>query len=199
MLLRSGRSVAEIFAAAGTPKETVAALEGVPPAKMAAALKGLEATMDAISFVAHALPRREATFWAFTCARSGAGDEPEPSAAACMEAAKAWITEPTEANRRATMKAAEAAGMGTPAGAVALAAFLSGPTLGPENQPAVPPDEHAGAKAIVGAVALSALALSPDDPTTAMTQFLERGLELADRVQLWSPPPPPRQQAQPRR
>ncbi len=192
MLLRSGLAPAEVFQAAETPPATVAALEGLAPEGLATALAGLEATMDAVAFLAHALPRREAVWWAFTCARAAAGETPEPAVGAALEAARAWITQPTEANRRAAFQAAEAVGLDTPAGAVAAAAFLSGQTLGPEDGPPVPPDQHAGAKVIVGAIALAALALAPDeDPAPAMKEFLGRGLELAERVQLWSPPPRP--------
>lgn len=188
-LLRTGKAPAEIMEAAGISDESRAALGAVAPGGLAAALTGLEATMEALAFVAHALPRREAVWWAFTCARTAAGQEPEPQVGACLEAAKAWIAEPTEPNRRAAYQAAEAVGTDTPAGFVGMAAFLSGPTLGPPDGAPIPPEEHAGAKAVMGAVGLAALDHNPDDPGVALKEFLGRGLELAERVQLWTPPP----------
>lgn len=189
VLLRTGKTPAEIFEAAGISDETVAALKGVEPEGLGVALAEIEPAMDAVAFVAHALPRREAIWWAFTCARSAAGDEPEPAVGACLDAARTWIAEPTEENRRAAFAAAGQVGMGTPAGSVALAAFLSGPTLGLADGPAIPPDEHVGAKALMGAVGLAALAQDPEDAAAVLKQFLAQGLELAERLQLWSPPP----------
>src|SRR5436309_3482884 len=84
---------------------------------------------DAFRFLAHALPRREAVWWACQCFRHGVAGLPAPPPApqlAAVQAAERWSAAPTEDHRRAAFAAAEAADFGNPAGCAALAAFLSG-------------------------------------------------------------------------
>jgi hypothetical protein len=84
--------------------------------------KRLEA--DAIQFIAHYLPKRQAVFWALSCVK----ETPEavgPQVEAAVQATEKWIVDPSEENRKATMKAAEDADAGTPVGATALAAFYA--------------------------------------------------------------------------
>src|SRR6185369_8788618 len=71
---------------------------------------------DAVRFLAHVMPKREAVWWAWMCARRSAGDEPAPKVQASLNATEQWIKQPTEENRRAAMKAAEEADLKTPAG-----------------------------------------------------------------------------------
>ena len=97
---------------------------------------------DAVQFLAHALPKREAVWWACLCAAEVLGPEPPPAAAAALEAARAWVIDPRDEKRRATFPAAEAAGLGTPAGCAAAAAYFSGGSLAPANLPVVAPAEH---------------------------------------------------------
>src|SRR5690606_25761304 len=78
--------------------------------------------IDAIKFLAHLPPGREAVWWAWMCARREAGPNPEPEIAVALEATETWIGEPTDQNRRAAMQAAEAASFETAAGCAALAA-----------------------------------------------------------------------------
>lgn len=54
---------------------------------------------DAIRFLAAALPKREAVWWALACVRS-AFPKPLPEAAKAIATADAWVKEPTEMNRR---------------------------------------------------------------------------------------------------
>src|ERR1035441_8493863 len=58
---------------------------------------------DAVRFVAHALPKREAVWWAWVCARRSAGDTPPPAIKAALDATEKWIAQPTEEFRRAAM------------------------------------------------------------------------------------------------
>src|SRR5574343_1618166 len=46
---------------------------------------------DAIRFLARALPKREAVWWACLSARSVMGEKPEPSFLHALEAAEAWV------------------------------------------------------------------------------------------------------------
>ncbi len=119
-LLLSDASKA-LLAPAHTPREFFDALRVHPPL-----------AEDAIRFLAAALPKREAVWWALGCVRS-AFPKPVPQAARAIAAADAWVKEPTEANRRACGEAASAADYGTAPGCLAAAAFLSGGSLAPRT------------------------------------------------------------------
>src|SRR5574343_43859 len=64
---------------------------------------------DAVRFLARALPKREAVWWACLSARSVMGEKPEPSFLHALEAAEAWVYKPTESHRRQASKAAQKA------------------------------------------------------------------------------------------
>lgn len=146
---------------------------------------------DAIAFLAHALPRREAIWWAMVCARAAVGQEPEEPVHATLEIIRQWIAEPTDEHRRQAFQMGEALGYATPVGCATVAIFLSGETLGLPDTPPIPPEEYAGAKAIVGSVNLAALQRNQEDPVAAFQEFLAQGMKLADRARLWTPPPTP--------
>ena len=55
---------------------------------------------DAVRVIAHALPRREAVWWAWVCARKDSGAEPAPPIQAALDATERWIVQPTDENRR---------------------------------------------------------------------------------------------------
>jgi hypothetical protein len=143
---------------------------------------------DAVRFLAHALPKREGIWWAWVCARRASGDAPPPAAKEALDATERWISQPTDANRRAAMRAAEAAGVATPAGCTALAVFLSGGSLGPENTPPVQPGELLTAKAITGAVISSAITGDPSKSPERFQSFIGQGLDVVNRLNLWGAP-----------
>lgn len=186
--LRSGRTVPAICEAAELSPEAIQLLGvGAPPRRFVERLVEAEQYPAAIAFLAHALPRREAVWWAWLCARAAAGEKPPASVLVSLEATKTWIAEPTDAHRRAALDAAEQAGIGTPAGCAGLAAFLCGETLGPAEAPAAPPGEFAAAKAIGGCINLAAVADETLDIGARYAEFLNQGLQLADRTKLWEP------------
>ena len=86
---------------------------------------------DAVRFIAHALPKREAVWWGWVCARRSAGENPPPKIKAALDATERWIAQPNDDNRRLAMAAAEKAELGTAAGCAGLAAFFSGGSLAP--------------------------------------------------------------------
>lgn len=139
---------------------------------------------DAVRLIAHALPKRESVWWAWASARRAAGPEPSPPVRAALEAAEKWIAQPSDENRRAALKAAQAAGFDTPAGCAGLAAFLSGPSLAPPEVKAVPPGPHDSSRAVAGAVTMAAVAV-PETSVENFRAFLQQGLEVAARIKLW--------------
>ena len=182
------RGTAELSAVSDLGDEAKALLASDVPAPRAfvALLLGRELHADAIRFIAHALPRREAVWWAWVCARKVAGAEPKPAVKAALDATERWIVQPTEEHRRQALHFGEAADFGTPAGCAALAAFMSSGSLAPPSAPPVPPDEFMTAKAVAGSVTLSAVTVEPERAAEKFVEFANVGLEVADRTKLWA-------------
>jgi hypothetical protein len=159
--------------------------EELTPKEYFALLSQNELFEDAVRFLAHALPKREAVWWAWVCARRTAGAEPAPKIKTSLEATEKWIAQPNDGNRRAAMQAAETAEFKTAAGCAGLAAFFSGGSLGPPDVAPVPPGEHLTAKAVAGAVILAAVATEPEKAAEKFRAFLQQGLDVANRIKLW--------------
>lgn len=143
---------------------------------------------DAARFWAHALPKREAIWWACVCARLVMADGAPLPQHAALEAAEAWCADPTEENRRKTMPASDAAGLGTPAGCAAAAAFWSGGSLAPPELPVVPPGEELTAHGVAGSVMLAAVRSEPEKAPEKFKAFFERGLGVAEGTVRWNEP-----------
>ena len=137
---------------------------------------------DAVRFLAYALPKREAVWWACLCARTASGANPPAPILAALHAAEAWASDPSEENRRAAMPVAEAVGFATPAGCAAVSAFWSGGSLGPPNLPAIPPDESLTAHGVSGSVILSAVMVEPEKAPEKFRVFLSQGIGVAEGV-----------------
>ena len=183
-----GRGTAELCAVSDLGEDAKAMLSSGAPAPRAyvAQLLAHDLHADAIRFIAHALPRREAVWWAWVCARKVAGAEPEAAIKAALDATERWIVQPTEEHRRQALHFGEVADFGTPAGCAALAAFMSAGSLAPPNAPPVPPDEFMTAKAVAGSVTLAAVATEPERAVEKFNEFVQVGLEVADRTKLWT-------------
>lgn len=142
-------------------------------------LRGAERIIDALRLLAHALPKREAVWWACTCCRVllGAGiphtDEP------AIARAEAWVYEPNDKNARTAYVEAEQRGFQTPGGWAAVAAFWSSGSLAPQDQPAVPPADYLTGVAVAGAVTLAGVVEPIADMDTRYARFLKFGLDIA--------------------
>ncbi len=147
---------------------------------------------DAVRFLAYALPKREAVWWACLCARNASGANPPASILAALNAAEAWASDPSEENRRAAMPVAEAVGFATPAGCVAVSAFWSGGSLGPANLPIIPPDETLTAHGVSGSVILSAVMVEPEKAPEKFRVFLSQGIGVAEGIRPVPSPSPSR-------
>jgi hypothetical protein len=142
---------------------------------------------DAVRFLAHALPKREAVWWGWVCARRAAGDNPQPKIKTALDATEKWIAQPSEENRRGAMAAAQAAELGTAAGCAGLAAFFSGGSLAPPEAPVVPPGEFLSAKAVSGAVIFAAVAKEPERAPERFKSYVAQGVEVTNRVKVFGP------------
>lgn len=140
---------------------------------------------DAIRFLAHALPKREAVWWAWVCARRASGDKPPVKIAAALEATEKWIAQPNDANCWAAKAAADDAGVDSAAGCAGLAAFFSGGSLAPPDAAPVPPGEFLTAKAVSGAVIFAAVKPEPEKAPEKFKSFIAQGVEITQKIKLW--------------
>ncbi len=158
------------------------------PAQYLQLLMDNQQYLDGVRFLAHALPKREAVWWACLSARSAAGPNPAPPIRAALEAAEKWVADPSEDNRRPAMAAAEAATLATPAGCAAAAVFWSGGSLAPPNLPEVPPGETLTAQGVTGAVLLAAVQTEPEKAVEKQRAFLTQGIDVANGTNRWKEP-----------
>ena len=176
----------EISAVAELGEEAMALLRpDLHPLDFVALLVEKALFPDAVRFIAHALPKREAVWWAWVCARRAAGESPQPKIKAALAATEKWIAQPDDDNRRLAMAAAEKADLSTAAGCAGLAAFFSGGSIAPPNAPAVSPGEFLTAKAVSGAVIFAAVAKEPEKAPERFRSFVAQGLDVTKRVKLW--------------
>ncbi len=151
-------------------------------ADIAEALDRLESAgfaAEAVRILAHALPRREAVWWACMCATHTAPpDLAEPDRLA-RETAELWVRQQKDEQRRAAMTHAEAAGFQTPEAWSGVAAFWSGDSMSPADLPAVPPPAQAAGGAVAGAVALAAVRGDVKRQPERLKRFLESGRNIA--------------------
>jgi Family of unknown function (DUF6931) len=187
--LRTGKTALEVCQMADMSDEARAVLtDGMEPRAYMDALVARGKSLDAVQFLAHALPQREGVWWVWWCAKTMAGDHAPAEVTASLEATKKWIAEPTDENSHAAMGLADAAGLGTPAGCAGLAAFFSGTSMAPPNLDAVPPPEGVSAKAVAGGVTLAALTPDPREAEEKFKTFIQQGLEVTEKIKLWTPP-----------
>jgi hypothetical protein len=181
---KTARELCDLFPLSEAGRALLA--EGQAPAALLLLLVEKGLFPDAVQMLANALPKREAVGWAWACASKAGGDKPEPKIAAALQAARKWVVDPNEENRRLAQKASDAAGLNTAAGCVAGAAFWSGGSLAAPNQPVVPPDEKLTAKGAGGAVLLSGVIGEPAQAMARYRRYVELGIEVARGATPWN-------------
>lgn len=135
---------------------------------------------DAVRFLARALPKREATWWACICSRSTFNDTTPAAIIKALEAAETWVYQPNETHRRQAHLAAQAASFDNPASWAAMAAFWTDGSMAPEESPVVPPADYLTSKAVAGAVMLSAVLEQPELAPKKYSFFIEQGIDIAN-------------------
>jgi hypothetical protein len=161
--------------------EAAAALSGAQTA--ADGIERLEARgfrNEAARLAAHALPKREAVWWACMCA-AAVPDPALPQAdAAARAAAEAWVRKPAdEPLRRLAWDAAQLTAFSSPEAWAAVGAFWSGGSMSPEGQPVVPPAEHLTGQAVGGAVVMAAVRGHPERADARFGRFLAAARDIA--------------------
>jgi hypothetical protein len=170
----------EVFPRLGLTGESAALIQTESDA--ATALGRLEQAGflgEAVKLMAHALPNREAVWWACMCSHHTApADLPEADQAA-VRTAEQWVRKQTDEIRREGFDHAQQAGFGTPEAWAAVAAFWSGDSMSPLGQPKVPPAPHLAATAVTGAIALASVRIHPARREDRLRRFLASGREIA--------------------
>lgn len=175
-ITRSAAEICELFPLSEEARGLLA--ERQSPAEFLERVCAAEHHIDAIRFLAHALPAREVAWWACLAVRGGMAAGP-PAHLKALEAAEAWVYHPDEEHRRAAMSAAAAVENEAPAHWAALAAAWSGGSLAPPDAPVVPPGETLPAQAAVGAVLLAAVQDGADRAGEHHRRSIAQGIDIA--------------------
>jgi hypothetical protein len=148
----------------------------VDPLAHARALSTSSRPSDAILFISHLLPRREAVWWAIQCVRAltPAGDADE-----ALRAAETWVRTPEEDNRRTAQRVANASDRRKPTTWLAFAAGCSGGSLLPTDQTPVPPPPGACAMAVNTAIMLAIAAGDPVGVVRRIAACVAAGIRFA--------------------
>ncbi len=142
---------------------------------------------SAVRFLAHALPKREAVWWACRCLRASEGNGFPLHDKRAVGAAEQWVGEPSEDHRRAAGTAADATKHETAAGWAAASAFWSGGSIAAPGEAEVPPKETLTAQAVVVAITLAASA-EPRKMAARFAEFCALGGKVADGLERWPEP-----------
>lgn len=134
---------------------------------------------EAAHLCAHALPRREAVWWAARCTEATAPATLTEAETDARSLAESWVRRVSDDTRRAAMAQAEAAGFQSPEAWVAVAAFWSGDSMAPADQPKVPPAPHLAGVAVAGAVILASVRDKPERQTARLGRFLASARDIA--------------------
>ncbi|MGE4047687.1 MAG: hypothetical protein AB7F35_22700 [Acetobacteraceae bacterium] len=135
--------------------------------------------IEAARLCAHALPAREAVWWATRCAGATAPKDLPEADREARALAEAWVRQRADATRRAAMDKAQQAGCTSPEAWAAIAAFWSGDSMSPPEQPKVPPAPHLTGVAVAGSVILSSVRGDPTRQPDRLARFLDSAREIA--------------------
>jgi hypothetical protein len=160
----------------------------LPPLQFVERLLEAGQYVDAFDFLAHALPKREAVWWACLSVRHAQGAALPPREVAALKAAVEWVLQPGESQRRAAQAAGEAADFGTPAGCAALAVYGSGGSLTPPNLPEVPPEPYMTAQAAAGSITLASVQGGAETMLDVQRELVHLGLAIAEGKNTWPSP-----------
>ena len=161
------------------------ATPGIPVRAYIEQLARGERVRDSIRALAQVLPNGNSIAWGLDSIRRVAASASDPKAKNAILAVEQWLAEPNDERRRAAMQAAEQARIGTPAGCLAFAVFLSGGSLAPPDAPAAPEPSPQICGRIVAASMSLAVALDPRNAPDLLRSFVDHGFSLAGQLKIW--------------
>ncbi|WP_343616383.1 hypothetical protein [Novosphingobium sp.] len=154
--------------------------ESVSPTAYFQWLLAEEHDREAALFLAQALTRYEAVAWA--AQMIALTPSPTPAARSAFETAQAWLADPSEPRRRAAGEQAIAIIPPEAESLCALAAFHTGGSIAPPEQPPMPPSRGAAGR-FAGAAVIAAAARA-HHPADLLRQALDEGARLASRMEI---------------
>lgn len=171
----------EICAHIDLEKEAKALIDpAFTPEQYLKALMNDKQFSSAVTFLAHALPKRESVWWSCICTKVTISESTDKDNLDALKIAEKWVYSPTEENRRLAEKMAEVTEFITPSSWTAMAAFWSGGSITGVDEPPVPPAQYLYANAVAGAVNLSATFDKKRDADKLYELFLKQGVDIAN-------------------
>ena len=145
------------------------------------ALQPLEEGMprQAVRLVAHGLPAREAVWWACMCARHTAPVTLPDTDRLALEAAEAWVRQPSDETKQAATMRAEAAAAKSPEVWAAMAVAWSAAAATPPDPRRRSPSRKVPGTAVVSSVILASLRKTPKASDVRLQRFLQSGRDIA--------------------
>lgn len=140
---------------------------------------------DATMLMAHAMPKREAIWWACHCVRMAHGEKLPPGAEEVLTCAETYVAKPTDELRRKTFEKAETSNFDPPAGFVGMAVFFSSGSLSLPNLPPVPPKDHLAAGMVGNAVKVAAVVQGGARAGEFFPKFFALGYDVAAGKHRW--------------
>lgn len=134
---------------------------------------------DSIVFLAHALPKREAIWWACLCSKAVMNRNSRADDLASQAISEKWVYEPDEKKRRMCGTLAEKGEYKSAQNWTAAAVFWSGGSITKEEDPAMEPAPFLYAHAVSGAILNAVGASEADDIDTQFQEFINSGLNIA--------------------
>lgn len=173
-------TAAEIFDTFPNLREDVShAPEAMPPLAFLDKLQSSETPEDAITFLAHMLPRRYAVYWACGCVRALEGGA-DLDASEAMRAALAWLREPEENARLRALAIGMMADRKQSTTWLALSAAWSGGSIAPPGHAAtVSAPPHLTALAAKAAVLIALARVGSALRQENLQRVLDQGRKLA--------------------
>lgn len=141
---------------------------------------------EAGAVLAQALTRPAAVWWACRAARWEPGGGPTAKELPAVEAAEGWLRDRQQWRAYTANDAAKSAGLTSPAGCAALAAFLAGESMAPSHLEPLPPLPHLSGLAVAAGLELAATRRPKEiGADAAWRALLERGWSIAAGEDVW--------------
>lgn len=149
------------------------------PEKYIQALTSADKWPDAVKVMAHALPKREAVWWACICARNMEVLAKNKEEALALKAAEKWVYKPTEENRRKAFLQAQKGDAPSVGTLSSLAAACSGGKLSLGEGQSADLDDSAVPQIVSTVVIISATEKEADQTNQILNSFLQKGIDIA--------------------
>ena len=134
---------------------------------------------DAVMFMARALPKREAVWWACVCAGGTDMLKKHKDEVLALKTAEKWTFKPTEENRVGAFLQSQKSNTPSIGTMSCLAAAFSSGKLSLSEGQSFEPDTTAFPKIISGIILISANDKGPEQFDTLLEQFLQQGINIA--------------------